>query len=39
MFSYIIPLEETEANVTHRAARYYKYDTKIYKKNNNKLIK
>lgn len=38
-FSYIIPLEETEAKVAHRAARYYKFDAKIYKKNNNKLIK
>lgn len=38
-FNYIIPLEEIETNVAHRAARYYKFDTKIYKKNNNKLIK
>ncbi len=38
-FSYIIPLDEIETNVSHRAARYYKFDAKIYKKNNNKLIK
>ncbi|WP_312822668.1 NrtR DNA-binding winged helix domain-containing protein [Epilithonimonas sp.] len=38
-FNYIIPLDEIETNVAHRAARYYKFDAKIYKKNNNKLIK
>ncbi|SEW24094.1 ADP-ribose pyrophosphatase YjhB, NUDIX family [Chryseobacterium wanjuense] len=38
-FNYIIPLEEIEKNVSHRAARYYKFDAKIYKKNNTKLIK
>jgi hypothetical protein len=38
-FSYIIPLEEIEANVSHRAARYYRFDAKIYKKNNTRLIK
>lgn len=38
-FSYIIPLDEIETNVAHRAARYYKFDAKIYKKNNTKLIK
>lgn len=38
-FSYIIPLEEIEANVSHRAARYYKFDAKTYKKTNTKLIK
>lgn len=38
-FSYIIPLEEIEKNVSHRAARYYKFDAKIYKKTNTKLIK
>lgn len=38
-FNYIIPLEEIEINVAHRAARYYKFDSKIYKKNNTKLIK
>ncbi|REC79209.1 DNA mismatch repair protein MutT [Chryseobacterium elymi] len=38
-FNYIIPLEEIEQNVSHRAARYYRFDAKIYKKNNTKLIK
>ncbi|MBO6201408.1 MAG: NUDIX hydrolase [Chryseobacterium sp.] len=38
-FNYIIPLEEIEKNVSHRAARYYKFDAKVYKKNNTKLIK
>jgi 8-oxo-dGTP diphosphatase len=38
-FNYIIPLEEIEVNVAHRAARYYKFDAKLYKKSNNKLIK
>jgi len=38
-FSYIIPLEEIENNVSHRAARYYRFDAKIYKKNNTRLIK
>lgn len=38
-FSYIIPLDEIETNVSHRAARYYKFDPKIYKKTQNKLIK
>ncbi|KFF11378.1 NUDIX hydrolase [Chryseobacterium soli] len=38
-FNYIIPLEEIETNVSHRAARYYKFDAKIFKKNNTKLIK
>lgn len=38
-FSYIIPLDEMEKNVSHRAARFYKFDAKIYKKNYNKLIK
>lgn len=38
-FNYIIPLEEIEANVSHRAARYYRFDAKIFKKNNTKLIK
>ena len=38
-FSYIIPLEEIEKNVSHRAARFYKFDAKIYKKNHTKLIK
>lgn len=38
-FSYIIPLDEIETNVAHRAARFYKFDSKVFKKNNNKLIK
>lgn len=38
-FNYIIPLDEIETNVSHRAARYYKFDPKIYKKTQNKLIK
>ncbi|MCX8525672.1 NUDIX domain-containing protein [Chryseobacterium formosus] len=38
-FSYIIPLNEMEKNVSHRAARFYKFDAKVYKKNYNKLIK
>ena len=38
-FSYIIPLDEIETNVSHRAARYYKFDPKMYKKTQNKLIK
>jgi len=38
-FNYIIPLDEIETNVSHRAARYYKFDPKMYKKTQNKLIK
>lgn len=38
-FSYIVPLDEIENNVSHRAARYYKFDAKIYKKSNTRLIK
>ncbi|MCD9855225.1 NUDIX domain-containing protein [Epilithonimonas sp. JDS] len=38
-FSYIIQLDEIETNVSHRAARYYRFDAKIYKKTQNKLIK
>lgn len=38
-FNYIIQLDEIEQNVSHRAARYYRFDPKIYKKNHNKLIK
>ncbi|MCD9853292.1 NUDIX domain-containing protein [Epilithonimonas sp. JDS] len=38
-FNYIIPLDEIETNVSHRAARYYKFDPKVYRKGNNKLIK
>lgn len=29
---YVIPLEEKQVNVNHRAARYYKFDKIIYKK-------
>jgi ADP-ribose pyrophosphatase YjhB (NUDIX family) len=29
---YIVPLEEKQMNVNHRAARYYKFDKIIYKK-------
>lgn len=38
-FNYIIALDEMEVNVSHRAARYYKFDPKIFKKTNHKLIK
>jgi len=38
-FSYIVPLDEIQKDVSHRAARYYRFDAKIYKKNNTKLIK
>lgn len=30
--NYIIPLDEYEKDVSHRAARYYKFDRKIYNK-------
>lgn len=30
--SYVIPLEEKQTNVSHRAARYYKFDKVIYNK-------
>ena len=29
---YIVPLEERQQNVSHRAARYYKFDKVLYKK-------
>ncbi|MCD8261415.1 MAG: NUDIX domain-containing protein [Bacteroides sp.] len=32
MMEYIVPLEERQKGVPHRAARYYKFDKKIYKK-------
>ena len=38
-FQYIIPLDEIEINVAHRAARYYRFDPKIFNKNYTKLIK
>ena len=30
--SYVIPLEEKQKDVSHRAARYYKFDKKAYNK-------
>ncbi|WP_434981317.1 NUDIX hydrolase [Daejeonia sp. YH14] len=38
-FNFILPLDEMETNVAHRAARYYKFDKKLYRKSHNKLIK
>ncbi|MDR0895096.1 MAG: NUDIX hydrolase [Prevotellaceae bacterium] len=32
MMEYIVPLDEKEQGVAHRAARYYKFDKKIYNK-------
>lgn len=32
MMDYVTPLEEKETGVAHRAARYYKFDRKIYNK-------
>ncbi|MCS2592958.1 NUDIX hydrolase [Bacteroides thetaiotaomicron] len=32
MMEYIVPLEEKQQGVAHRAARYYKFDKKIYNK-------
>ncbi|WP_243350137.1 NUDIX hydrolase [Parabacteroides sp. FAFU027] len=29
---YVVPLEERQSNVSHRAARYYRFDKKIYNK-------
>ena len=29
---YVVPLEEKEQGVAHRAARYYRFDKKIYNK-------
>ena len=34
MMEYVVPLDEYETGVSHRAARYYKFDKKIY---NNKM--
>jgi hypothetical protein len=31
--SYIVPLEEKEQGVAHRAARYYTFNKKLYNKN------
>ncbi|QCD36434.1 NUDIX domain-containing protein [Muribaculum gordoncarteri] len=33
MMDYVVPLEERQQGVAHRAARYYKFDRKIYNKN------
>lgn len=33
LMDYVIPTEEFEQGVPHRAARYYKFDKKIYNKN------
>lgn len=38
-FNYIVPLDEMESNVAHRAARFYKFDSKLFKKSNTKLLK
>ncbi len=32
MMDYVVPLEEKQQGVAHRAARYYKFDKKIYNK-------
>lgn len=32
MMEYVVPLEEKQLGVAHRAARYYKFDKKIYNK-------
>ncbi|MDR0962421.1 MAG: NUDIX hydrolase [Mediterranea sp.] len=32
MMEYIVPLEEKEQGVAHRAARYYRFDKKLYNK-------
>lgn len=32
MMEYVVPLEEKQKGVPHRAARYYKFDRKIYNK-------
>lgn len=32
---WVVPLDETQKNVPHRAARYYKFDKKIYNKHFN----
>ena len=37
MWSFIIPLEEKQTGVAHRAARYYKFDRKIYNKLTDKI--
>ena len=32
LMEYVVPLEERQKGVAHRAARYYKFDKKIYNK-------
>ena len=34
MMPYVVPLEEKEQGVRHRAARFYKFDRTIYNKQN-----
>ncbi len=36
---YVIPMDETEENVAHRAARFYRFDKVIYNKQRSKLNK
>ena len=35
---YIIPLNDYEKDVSHRAARYYKFDRKIYNRSIHKVF-
>jgi hypothetical protein len=37
LWSFVVPLDEREKGVPHRAARYYKFDRKIYDKVKDKL--
>lgn len=37
MWGFIIPLEEKQKGVAHRAARYYKFDKKLYNKLKDKI--
>ena len=37
MWSFIVPLEERQTGVAHRAARFYKFDKKIYNKQKDKI--
>ena len=32
MMEYVVPLDEYQQGVSHRAARYYRFDKKIYNK-------
>lgn len=32
LMEYVVPLEEKQQGVAHRAARYYKFDKKVYNK-------